>query len=224
MMNGAQPILNLMMLPILASLAMSSTAAGQSTDGTLKKPMSIGNEMEALTSKFNNPDPIVEMDAYNRAFADPNPIIRQMALSSAANSTNPEIRAIALVGAMEHVKSLVLSFTSPKQSDDVNSSSANLYNVTGGMLTLQIEKFDTNDGSFTYVTDDADKEYNLQNKKFSQGTITGETIQMNIKWDASNSLESCPTTMSLKDGKLSGTMTCTGFYILIRAPISATIF
>jgi hypothetical protein len=208
------------LIPVLIGSIFPVYAIAQNATGNESKPPSIGQEMEALTAKFNNPDPIVEMDAYNNAFANPNPIIRQMALSSAANSTNPEIRAIAMMGAMAHVKSLVLSFT-PNKSD---SSAKNLYNATGGMLTIQIEKFDSNNGSFLYVVDDANKEGNIQNKHFSVGTITGETIQLNMTAIMANSQESCPAILSLKNGKLSGTMTCTGVYTMIRAPVTATIF
>lgn len=209
-------------LPILAlSLIPISAIAQTAPPG---KPTSIGQQMEALTAKFNNPDPIVEMNAYNGAFANPNPIIRQMALSSAANSTNPEIRAIAVMGAMAHVKSLVLSFTAPKNSGQSNSSATNLYNTSGGMLTLQIEKFNSDQGSFLFVTDDSDKSFNLQQKNFDEGTITGDTVQMNIGWVVNHFKESCPAILSLKNGKLSGTMTCTGNYTLIRAPVTAKIF
>lgn len=225
MMAHPRPRLNGIMLSIVAALALPIAATAQTTAATPPKPVSIGQQMEALTAKFNNPDPIVEMNAYNGAFANSNAIIRQMALTSAANSTNPEIRAIALMGAMAHVKSLVLSFSVPKSSEQSNSATVKqLYDITGGMLTLQIEKFDSNDGSFSYVTDDTEKANNLEQKHYSEGTITGETVQMNISWQVNYDPESCPTLLTLKNGKLSGTMTCTGSYVLIRAPVTATIF
>jgi hypothetical protein len=219
---------------VLMLLCVPVAAHSQDATPVQNGPPSIASEITSLTGKFNSPDPSVQLDAYNDAFSNPNPIIRQMALSSASNSTNPEIRAIALMGAFSHVKSLVLTFNLPESPDQAGASyntaasdqetAKQLYNASGGMVTVEVLKFDSNDGSFTYVTNDPNMQSNLGDKQFSVGTITGETIQMNLTWRTGAYLESCPTILNLDHGKLSGTITCTGGYTMIRAPVTATIF